>query len=512
MAEDIELLRTFARDRSEAAFAELVRRHIDLVYAFALRRVNGDAHLADDVTQSVFADLARKAVKLQDRAVLTGWLYTSTRFAAAKAVRSEQRRRTHEQEAHTMQPLHAEPTPAWEQIRPVLDHVMDQLNEPDREALLLRFFEGRPLAEIGRRLAVSEDAARMRIDRALEKTRALLARHGITSTSAALAAALSAQPALAAPAGLAGAVTTGALTTLTVVGAGALALETTKTIAMTTLSKVLLTTVCVATIGGWLYESHEVSRQRLQIAAMQKTTVNLTQQIRALRNSSRAAIDPTSTPATGPAPSGSSGFAIIQGWIDRAEDLRTLLDATPDKSIPELQLLTYEDWLGVAKDAKLDSDADVRQAFSALRSAAKNKFAPKMQTALQRYVAANRNQFPADIMLLAPFFDPPIDASILRRYEMLSPGPDGKYAAGSWQISEKAAVDEDHDTLYQMSLHGRGGKSVTRFSTAMEQARSLFAKNNNGQMPKETAQLVPYLSPADAAEMQQKLQESGSPR
>lgn len=509
MAEDPELLRTFASDRSEAAFAELVRRHIDLVYTFALRRVNGDAHLADDVTQSVFADLARKASELQDRIVLTGWLYTSTRFAAAKAVRSEQRRRTHEQESQTMQELHTEPTPAWEQIRPVLDHVMDQLNEPDREALLLRFFEGRPLAEVGRRLAVSEDAARMRIERALEKTRTLLVRHGITSTSAALAAALSAQPALAAPAGLAGAVTTGALATLTAVGAGVLALETTKTIAMTTLSKILITTVCAATIGGWFYESREVARQRLQLAAMQKTTVNLTQQIRALRTSNRAvASDPTTAPAT----SSSSGFAIIQGWIDRAEDLRTLLDATPDKSIPELQFLTEEDWLGVAKDAKLDSDEEVRKAFSALRNAAKSKFTPKLQTALQRYVAANGNQFPADIMLLAPLFEPPVDASILRRYEMLPPGTPGSIEAGSWQISEKGPVDEDFDTLHRVSLHGRGSGSVNRLRTALEQARSLFAKNNNGQMPKETSELVPYLSPADAAEVQQKLQENGSPR
>src|SRR5579862_2338366 len=129
MTEDAPLLRRYLDDRSEEAFTELVSRHIDMVYFAALRRVGGDRHLADDVTQRVFADLAGKASSLKSRTMLTGWLYTSTRFAAAQAMRTERRRRTREQEAHTLDGLHATPEPGWDQLRPVIDEVMDELSE-----------------------------------------------------------------------------------------------------------------------------------------------------------------------------------------------------------------------------------------------------------------------------------------------------------------------------------------------------------------------------------------------
>src|SRR4051812_1203314 len=103
MSDDAELLRQYAAGNSEVAFAELVRRHVDLVYAVALRRLNGDPHLAQDVTQGVFTDLARKAVTLEKHPSLGAWLFRSTRFAAAEAMRAETRRRAREQEAHLMQ-------------------------------------------------------------------------------------------------------------------------------------------------------------------------------------------------------------------------------------------------------------------------------------------------------------------------------------------------------------------------------------------------------------------------
>src|SRR6266566_5795339 len=193
MTLDAELLRRYADVQSEDAFAELVRRHLDLVYSAALRQVNGDAHLAQDVTQTVFTDLARKAETLSRRPVLTGWLYTSAHFAAAKAVRAEVRRRAREQEAQTMRELLHSPTPDldWSKLRPVLDEAMHELKESDRAAILLRYFEQRQLAEIGARLGVSENTARMRVERALDKLRAHLARHGISTSAAVLSAAIS---------------------------------------------------------------------------------------------------------------------------------------------------------------------------------------------------------------------------------------------------------------------------------------------------------------------------------
>ena len=171
MTPDCELLRQYARTQSEAAFAELVQRHVNLVYSAALRQVNGDAHLAQDVAQTVFTDLARKASSLSRRATLTGWLYTSAHFAAAKIVRTENRRRDREEK------FMREPTneyvpevgrvtpcaPDWETLRPVLDDAMHELKETDREAILLRYFENRQFAEVGVKLGLNENAARMRV-------------------------------------------------------------------------------------------------------------------------------------------------------------------------------------------------------------------------------------------------------------------------------------------------------------------------------------------------------------
>ena len=227
MHNDTELLRCYAEEKSEAAFAEIVRRQLDLVYSAALRRLGGDAHGAADVAQVVFARLARDATRLSRHTVLTAWLYSVTRNAAVDAIRADVRRQRREQEAHTMQTILA-PGPAdaaWEKLRPVLDATLDELAQVDREAVLLRFFEQRGFAEIGATLRVSEDAARMRVERALEKLRGALARRGVTSTGAALGVVLANQAVGAAPAGLAGTVVAAAVAAsaavVGVVGGGA---------------------------------------------------------------------------------------------------------------------------------------------------------------------------------------------------------------------------------------------------------------------------------------------------
>jgi RNA polymerase sigma factor (sigma-70 family) len=216
MTPDLQLLADFARTNSEDAFAELVRRHVNLVHAAALRQVNGDTQLAQDVAQSVFTDLARKAGSLARGHTaasphsLTGWLYTSAHFAAAKIVRGENRRRDRE-EKFMSDPLHeSAPEPGWEKLRPLLDDVMHELKEPDREAILLRYFENQPFAEVGAKLGLTENAARMRVARALEKLRAALARRGVAA-AATLASVISANAVQSAPAGLAATLTSASL-------------------------------------------------------------------------------------------------------------------------------------------------------------------------------------------------------------------------------------------------------------------------------------------------------------
>jgi RNA polymerase sigma factor (sigma-70 family) len=220
MTPDSELLAAFARTRSETDFAELVRRHVNLVYSAAFRQVNGDAHLAQDVAQTVFADLARKAQRLAGRESVTGWLYTSAHFAAAKLVRTESRRRAREEQFMREPIRDSAPDAEWERLRPALDDAMHELKADDREAILLRYFENRPFAEVGAKLGLSENAARMRVERALEKLRTVYVRHGI-QTSGALAAALSANAVQLAPHGLAAALVP---TSLATAGTGAFTL------------------------------------------------------------------------------------------------------------------------------------------------------------------------------------------------------------------------------------------------------------------------------------------------
>jgi len=203
MTEDAVQLRRFVEKGDEQAFSEMVCRHFDLVYRTALRRTNGDAGLSEDVAQTVFTDLARKARFMPREIILAGWLHEAARFAAAKAVRSEQRRRLREQEAFSMQDATPEVSPDWERIQPVLDRALAKLNDHDRIAVLLHYFERKSFRAVGGVLGLSEDAAQKRVSRALDKLRAILTRGGVTVSTLSLSSFLNAQAMPSQPARLA---------------------------------------------------------------------------------------------------------------------------------------------------------------------------------------------------------------------------------------------------------------------------------------------------------------------
>src|ERR1035441_7418018 len=201
-SDDIVLLKEYAEIGSEAAFNSLVGRHVNLVYSAALRSV-GNAHAAQEIAQAVFIILARKAGQLSRRTVLSGWLYQTARLTAANYLRGEIRRQHREQEAY-MQSILNEPEPeAWRQIAPLLDDAMGRLGEKDRNAIVLRFFENKNLSEVGAALGASEDAAKMRVNRALEKLRKFFTKRGVTHSAAIIVGAVSANSVQAAPAALA---------------------------------------------------------------------------------------------------------------------------------------------------------------------------------------------------------------------------------------------------------------------------------------------------------------------
>ena len=196
---DPQLLRDYAERKSEIAFAELVRRHVDLVHSAALRMVC-DAHAAQDVTQGVFVLLSRNAPQLLDRPTLEGWLHVTARNLAAKSVRTDVRRRAREQEAATMNELlSASPNTSWEHIAPHLDAALGELTEPERDALLLRYFKNHDLRTVGATLGISDDAAQKRVSRAVERLREFFAKRGVTVGASGLAVVISANAVQAAP-------------------------------------------------------------------------------------------------------------------------------------------------------------------------------------------------------------------------------------------------------------------------------------------------------------------------
>jgi RNA polymerase sigma factor (sigma-70 family) len=245
--DDAQLLQEYVERRSERAFAELVGRHVNLVYSTALRMVR-DTTLAEDVTQTVFIQLARKASSIRSGNALTGWLYRVTHGHAVNAMRDERSRRQHETEAVNMAQSDNPTSTAWESIALHLEEAMDALTEQDQNAVLHRFFQDRSWREVGAILALSEDGAQKRVSRALDKLRQHLARRGVVASASVLGMAITGNAVQAAPAGLASIVTAASLAGAT--GVGSFSFSTLiKTILMKKTTYAILSTVIVAAVS-----------------------------------------------------------------------------------------------------------------------------------------------------------------------------------------------------------------------------------------------------------------------
>lgn len=208
--DDRNLLGEYVEHQSEAAFAGLVSRHVDLVYSTALRAVR-DAAQAEDVAQSVFVELARKAGTIRDANALPGWLYRVTRRQAARQVNADRLRRQREIEAMNLAELDTKPSLAWDTIASTLDEAMDSLEETEQNAVVLRFFQGRSWRDVASALAASEDTAQRRVSSGLEKLRAHFLRRGVTVSASVLAMAIGTNAVQAAPATLGPHLAAGAL-------------------------------------------------------------------------------------------------------------------------------------------------------------------------------------------------------------------------------------------------------------------------------------------------------------
>jgi RNA polymerase sigma factor (sigma-70 family) len=259
---DSLLLKAYVERRLEAAFNELVHRHVDLVYSAAIRMVR-DPHLAEDVTQGAFIALARQASELVERATLAGWLHRTAQNIAAQTVRTIERRRAREQEAFAMsEQISTSPDVWWEQIEPHLDAALGELSDADRDAVVLRYFHKKSTAEIATILGVSDDAAQKRVSRAVEKLREVFAKNKITIGAGSLGILISANAVQAAPVGLATKILA-ATSGLTV------------TAGITMIQKLFIAGFAAVAIGVGIYSFH----LQKQIAALQEQQTSLNQQI-----------------------------------------------------------------------------------------------------------------------------------------------------------------------------------------------------------------------------------------
>ncbi len=254
---DTELLRQYAEQNSDAAFAALVARHVNLVYSAAIRMTRNSA-AAEEITQAVFIILDKKARALRRETIFSGWLYQTARLTAANFVRGEIRRARREQEAF-MQSLSnesgqsADEAETWLEIEPLLEDAMGRLNEKERNAVVLRFFEGRSFQEIGTAFGGSENAAKKRVIRGLDKLRNFFARRGVNSTAEIIGGAISANSIQTAPAALAKSAAAAALAKSAVAGGSALTLAKATLIAVKTKTLIATVAASLLVVGTGIY-------------------------------------------------------------------------------------------------------------------------------------------------------------------------------------------------------------------------------------------------------------------
>ncbi len=261
VTESQELLAEYVKNGSEGAFRELVTRYLDLVYSTAVRAVEGDTHRVEDIAQTVFLDLARLASRLSKDTLLGGWLHRHTCYVAATLLRGERRRHARERQAVEMNALENSKDSGLAQLGPLLDAAINELDEEDRKAILLRFYERLDLRSIGEALGSSENAAQKRVSRALDQLHSILTHRGVTLSAAALSAILAGEAVTAAPAGLAASVVSTALA-----GAAAGAGVSVTLAKFTTLTKLKLGFVAAFAVGSvattlWLQRQSQLNLQ-----------------------------------------------------------------------------------------------------------------------------------------------------------------------------------------------------------------------------------------------------------
>jgi len=276
MSDDGQLLRQFANTRDEACFKTVVGRYIGFVYAVSLRRLR-NPHSAQDATQAVFIALARKAAAVAEAPSVMGWLHRSTCYETHNLRRAQANRIARETEALQLGTISPQTEMSATAIEAVLDDVLEILPNQDREAVLARYFSGQSYAQIGVTLRLSENAARMRVDRALGKLRDSFQQKGITCTAAALSAALPACASTPVPAAM-----TVTVTTASFAAGAAVATGITSSLIFMSTAKIVTGAAVVLAITGMVYQYQKTNQLEAALVSAQAERAATAKQIGAI--------------------------------------------------------------------------------------------------------------------------------------------------------------------------------------------------------------------------------------
>jgi RNA polymerase sigma factor (sigma-70 family) len=384
---DLELIAGYCRHKSEEAFAEIVRRHVNLVYSAALRQVRSP-QLAEEVAQSAFLELARQAHRLAPHTLLSAWLYTVTHRTALNVVRREARRQLREHIATELHSMNA-PAAEWTDIQPMLDEAMHALDDTERAAVLLRYFENKSLREVGETLGASENAAQKRLARALERLREFFAKRGVNVSVSGLAVVLSAQAVQAAPAALGG----------TIIGAAALA-GTTLVAGLTpatvmTMNWINTTSITAALVSALVAGSGAYFIQELRADRLQAANQHLLAQQMRLNDERDAAL----------ASAGAGQAELNALRSNNAELLRLRGDVGMlRKQTNDLAKLRQDNSRLLAMLAEAKAQSKVTNAEPRPESMQRSRLAKLLTLPLRMYASEHQGQFPPNFDLAVPFF------------------------------------------------------------------------------------------------------------
>jgi len=427
MTEIQNLWAEYVESGSEEAFRELVRRYINLVHSTALRLVEGDADLAKDVTQTVFIHLCRNAHKLPAEVMLGGWLHRDTCFVASKLLRQERRRQAREYQAALMNSPVDHSKANLEQVSSILDEAINSLGDDDRTAIVLRFFEQRDFKSLGLALNSNEDAARMRVSRALDKLHGLLKRRGVALSVSALAAGMTGEAVSAAPAGLAASIAGTALTASA--AAGAISGPLIKTLFMTKLKIALVGSALSAGVAiSMIHQSRVQSQLREQNQQLRQEIQNLAAVNEDLSNQAHQ--------------------ASIQLTPDRDQE-RELLKLRGEVGTLKRRLAGSADTAGKsAAAAPVESTQMTQAEYFKQAGIAKMNYTRDWMLAFFMYADKNGAQFPTNFSQALPFWPSDLKPTTDNKGEA-APHPE---ATGAGATLFGLAPD-NYDLLYQGSMN-----------------------------------------------------------